>query len=181
MHRAVRLGQRFTAAGTERRGLLLSSASKPEQEKIGFIRSRSTMATRATTRWIEDALTLNPQVRTNDPAYLHGAEYRTTWLAPAAKASDRPQGGACLIAPAGEHSYLLIMASGPGRHPHIMRKRERKLCTVFQRASGLVASGTGVACNCGDFDNRWPARCCWCHERSGAAIQEPWRWANSPM
>ena len=73
--------------------------------------------------------------------------------APAAKASHRPQGGACLIAPAGEQSYLLVMASGQDAIRTYAKSGSGRFARVPSAQTGLVASGTGVACTVGDFDN----------------------------
>ena len=73
--------------------------------------------------------------------------------APAGKASDRPQGGACLIAPAGEQTYLLVMASGQDAIRTYAKSGSGSFTLTPSAQTGLVASGTGVACTVGDFDN----------------------------
>ena len=71
----------------------------------------------------------------------------------ATKQGDRPQGGACLIAPAGEHPYLLVMASGDEAIRTYAQSGGGSFSLVPSAQTGLVASGTGVACTVGDFDN----------------------------
>src|SRR6202789_3297919 len=56
---------------------------------------------------VQDALTVNPQVGAMIPVTFTAQTIDHTTAAPA-KPGDRPQGGACLIAPAGEQSYLLV-------------------------------------------------------------------------
>jgi tetratricopeptide (TPR) repeat protein len=101
---------------------------------------------------VEDALTLNPQVGPMIPVSFI-AESIDHSAAPAGKASDRPQGGACLIAPAGEQTYLLVMASGQDAIRTYAKSGSGSFTLTPSAQTGLVASGTGVACAVGDFDN----------------------------
>src|SRR5277367_6132478 len=60
---------------------------------------------------VEDAPTVNPQMGPMIPVSFSPQTIGHT-VAPAAQPGNQPRGGACLIAPAGEHSYLLVTASG---------------------------------------------------------------------
>ena len=101
---------------------------------------------------VEDALTLNPQVGPMIPVTF--TEQTIGHLAAVAgKPGDRPQGGACLVSAAGEHSYLLLMGAGEDAI-HTYAKSGAGSFTLLPSAqTGLVAGGTGVACTVGDFDN----------------------------
>jgi hypothetical protein len=101
---------------------------------------------------VEDALTLNPQVGPMIPVSFT-AQNIDHLAATAGKMSDRPQGGACLIAPAGEQSYLLLMTSGKDAIRTYAKSGGGSFALVPSAQTGLVASGTGVACTVGDFDN----------------------------
>src|ERR1700733_9369596 len=101
---------------------------------------------------VENALNLNSQVGAMIPltfipqAIDHSAS-------PAAKPGALPRGGACLIAPAGEHSYLLVMGSGEEAIRTYAQSGNGSFVLVPSAQTGLVASGTGIACTVGDFDN----------------------------
>ncbi len=101
---------------------------------------------------VEDALTLNPQVGPMIPVSFIAQSIDHS-AAPAGKASDRPQGGACLIAPAGEQTYLLVMASGQDAIRTYAKSGSGSFTLTPSAQTGLAASGTGVACAVGDFDN----------------------------
>jgi tetratricopeptide (TPR) repeat protein len=101
---------------------------------------------------VENALTLNPQVGPMIPVSFT-AQSLKQMAAGATKTSDRPQGGACLITPAGEQSYLLIMASGPDAIRTYAKSGSGNFALAPSAQTGLAASGTGVACTVGDFDN----------------------------
>jgi tetratricopeptide (TPR) repeat protein len=121
------------------------------QEKIGFPLAH-TYGDEGHYSLVEDALTLNPQVGPMIPVTFT-AENIDHLAASAGKASDRPQGGACLIAPAGEQSFLLLMASGEDAIRTYAKSGSGSFALVPRAQTGLVASGTGVACTVGDFDN----------------------------
>ena len=100
---------------------------------------------------VEDALTVNPQVGSMIP--LSFIPQTIGHIAvPDAPSGDLPRGGACLIAPAGEHSYLLVMASGKDAIRTYAQSGTGSFVLVPSAQTGLVASGTGVACTVGDFD-----------------------------
>jgi tetratricopeptide (TPR) repeat protein len=140
-----RLGRRDEAATAFKRFETLN------QEKIGFPLAH-TYGDEGHYSLVQDALTVNPQVGPMIPLtfttqtidHVSGA---------AAKPGDRPQGGACLIAPAGDQSYLLVMASGPDAIRTYAKSGSGSFTLVPSSQTGLVASGTGVACTVGDFDN----------------------------
>ncbi len=140
-----RLGRRDEATTAFKRFETLN------QEKIGFPLAH-TYGDEGHYSLVEDALTLNPQVGPMIPVTFT-AQNIDHMAAPAAKASDRPQGGACLIAPAGEQSYLLVMASGQDAIRTYAKSGSGSFALVPSAQTGLVASGTGVACTVGDFDN----------------------------
>jgi tetratricopeptide (TPR) repeat protein len=140
-----RLGRRDEATTAFKRFETLN------QEKIGFPLAH-TYGDEGHYSLVEDALTLNPQVGPMIPLTFT-AQSIDHMAAPAAKASDRPQGGACLIAPAGEQSYLLVMASGQDAIRTYAKSGSGSFALVPSAQTGLVASGTGVACTVGDFDN----------------------------
>ena len=101
---------------------------------------------------VQNALNLNPQVGPMIPLTFT-AQPIDHLAAPAAKPGDRPRGGACLIAPAGEHSYLLVMGSGEEAIRTYAQSGSGTFALVPSAQTGLVASGTGIACTVGDFDN----------------------------
>jgi tetratricopeptide (TPR) repeat protein len=140
-----RLGRRDEATTAFKRFETLN------QEKIGFPLAH-TYGDEGHYSLVEDALTLNPQVGPMIPVSFT-AQNIHHMAAQAAKASDRPQGGACLIAPAGEQSYLLVMASGQDAIRTYAKSGSGSFALVPSTQTGLVASGTGVACTVGDFDN----------------------------
>jgi tetratricopeptide (TPR) repeat protein len=121
------------------------------QEKIGFPLAH-TYGDEGHYSLVEDALTLNPQVGPMIPLTFTAQDI-DHMATPAAKASDRPQGGVCLIAPAGEQSYLLVMASGQDAIRTYAKSGSGSFALVPSAQTGLVASGIGVACTVGDFDN----------------------------
>ena len=101
---------------------------------------------------VEDASTVDPQVGPMIPvSFLPQAIGHMP--APAAQPGNQPRGGACLIGPAGEHSYLLVMASGEDAIQTYAQSGGGSFVLVPSAQTGLVASGTGVACAVGDFDN----------------------------
>jgi tetratricopeptide (TPR) repeat protein len=140
-----RLGRREEATTAFKRFETLN------QEKIGFPLAH-TYGDEGHYSLVEDALTLNPQVGPMIPVTF-AAENIAHMAAPTAKASDRPQGGACLIAPAGEQSYLLLMASGEDAIRTYAKSGSGSFALVPSARTGLAASGIGVACTVGDFDN----------------------------
>src|SRR3984885_14327008 len=139
-----RLGRRDEATTAFKRFETLN------QEKIGFPLAH-TYGDEGHYSLVQDALTVNPQV---------GPVIRLTFsaqtidhaAAAAAKPGDRPQGGACLVAPAGEPSYLLVMASGQDAIRTYAKSGSGSFTLTPSTQTGLVASGTGVACTVGDFD-----------------------------
>ncbi len=120
------------------------------QEKIGFPLAH-TYGDEGHYSLVQDALTVNPQVGPMIPVTFTAQTIDHT-AAAAAKSGDRPQGGACLVAPAGEQSYLLVMASGPDAIRTYAKSGSGSFTLVPSAQIGLVASGTGVACTVGDFD-----------------------------
>jgi tetratricopeptide (TPR) repeat protein len=121
------------------------------QEKIGFPLAH-TYGDEGHYSLVQDALTVNPQVGAMIPVTFTAQTIDHTTAAPA-KPGDRPQGGACVIAPAGEQSYLLVMASGQNAIRTYAKSGSGSFTLVPSAQTGLVASGTGVACTVGDFDN----------------------------
>jgi Flp pilus assembly protein TadD len=101
---------------------------------------------------VQDALIVDPEVGPMIPVTFT-AQTIDHMVAAAAKPIDRPQGGACLVGPAGEQSYLLVMASGPDAIRTYAKSGSGSFTLVPSAQTGLVASGTGVACTVGDFDN----------------------------
>jgi tetratricopeptide (TPR) repeat protein len=140
-----RLGRREEAATAFHRFETLN------QEKIGFPLAH-TYGDEGHYSLVENALNLNSQV---------GAMIPLTFIpqaidhiaAPTAKPGALPRGGACLIAPAGEHSYLLVMGSGEEAIRTYAQSGNGSFVLVPSAQTGLVASGTGIACTVGDFDN----------------------------
>src|SRR5580658_7571643 len=120
------------------------------QEKIGFPLAH-TYGDEGHYSRVQDALNLNSQVGPMIPVTFTPqtiGDLTTT----AAKPGDRPRGGACLITPAGEHAYLLVMGSGPDAI-RTYAQSGGSFNLVPSAQTGLVASGTGVSCTVGDFDN----------------------------
>jgi tetratricopeptide (TPR) repeat protein len=140
-----RLGRRDEATTAFKRFETLN------QEKIGFPLAH-TYGDEGHYSLVQDALTVNPQVGPMIPVTFT-AQTIDHIAAAAAKPGDRPQGGACLIAPAGEQSYLLVMASGQDAIRTYAKSGSGSFTLVPSSQTGLVASGTGVACTVGDFDN----------------------------
>jgi tetratricopeptide (TPR) repeat protein len=140
-----RLGRRDEAATAFKRFETLN------QEKIGFPLAH-TYGDEGHYSLVQDALTVNPQVGAMIPVTFT-AQTIDHMAAAAAKPIDRPQGGACLVGPAGEHSYLLVMASGADAIRTYAQSGSGSFALVPSAQTGLVASGTGVACTVGDFDN----------------------------
>jgi tetratricopeptide (TPR) repeat protein len=120
------------------------------QEKIGFPLAH-TYGDEGHYSRVQDALNLNPQVGPMIPVTFTpqtiGALATT-----AAKPGYRPRGGACLITPADEHAYLVVMGSGPDAI-RTYAQSGASFALVPSDQTGLVASGTGVSCTVGDFDN----------------------------
>jgi tetratricopeptide (TPR) repeat protein len=108
---------------------------------------------------VQDALTQNPQVGPMIPltftpqAIGHAAGVTPAAAQKPAQTNDLPRGGACLIAPAGDHSYLLVMGSGAEAIRAYARSGAGSFVLVPSAQTGLVASGIGVSCTVGDFDN----------------------------
>ena len=121
------------------------------QEKIGFPLAH-TYGDEGHYSLVQDALTVNPQVGPMIPVTFTAQSIDHGPRA-AAEQGDRPQGGACLVTPAGEQAYLLVMASGDGCDPRLRASPGWQLRPGAQRADGPGGSGTGVACTVGDFDN----------------------------
>jgi tetratricopeptide (TPR) repeat protein len=140
-----RLGRRDEATAAFKRFETLN------QEKIGFPLAH-TYGDEGHYSLVQDALTVNPQVGPMIPVTFT-AQTIDHIAAAAAKPIDRPQGGACLVGPAGEHSYLLVMASGADAIRTYAQSGSGSFTLVPSAQTGLVASGTGVACTVGDFDN----------------------------
>jgi tetratricopeptide (TPR) repeat protein len=140
-----RLGRRDEATTAFKRFETLN------QEKIGFPLAH-TYGDEGHYSLVQDALTVNPQVGPMIPVTFT-AQTIDHIAAAAAKPIDRPQGGACLVGPAGEHSYLLVMASGADAIRTYAQSGNGGFAMVPSAQTGLVASGTGVACTVGDFDN----------------------------
>lgn len=140
-----RLGRRDEATTAFKRFETLN------QEKIGFPLAH-TYGDEGHYSLVQDALTVNPQVGAMIPVTFT-AQTIDHMAATAAKPIDRPQGGACLVGPAGEHSYLLVMASGADAIRTYAQSGSGSFALVPSAQTGLVASGTGVACTVGDFDN----------------------------
>src|SRR3984957_1760605 len=101
---------------------------------------------------VQDALTVNPQVGPMIPVSFVPQTIGHI-AAAAAQPGDHPRGGACLIGPAGEHAYLLVMASGEDAVRTYAQSGNGSFVLVPAAQTGLVASGTGVACTVGDFHN----------------------------
>src|SRR6202453_1056614 len=139
-----RLGRRDEATTAFKRFETLN------QEKIGFPLAH-TYGDEGHYSLVQDALTVNPQVGRMIPLTFT-AQTIDHVAAAAAKPGDRPQGGACLVAPAGEQSYLLVMASGQDAIRTYAKSGSGTFSLVLSAQTGLVASGTGVACTVGDFD-----------------------------
>ena len=121
------------------------------QEKIGFPLAH-TYGDEGHYSLVQDALTVNPQVGAMIPVTFT-EQTIDHMAAAAAKPIDRPHGGACLVGPAGEQSYLLVMASGQDAIRAYAKSGSGSFALVPSAQTGLVASGTGVACTVGDFDN----------------------------
>jgi Flp pilus assembly protein TadD len=121
------------------------------QEKIGFPLAH-TYGDEGHYSLVQDALTVNPQVGAMIPVTFT-AETINHATAAAAKPGDSPQGGACVVGPTGEQSYLLVMASGQDAIRTYTKSGSGSFTLVPSTQTGLVASGTGVACTVGDFDN----------------------------
>jgi tetratricopeptide (TPR) repeat protein len=140
-----RLGRRDEATTAFKRFETLN------QEKIGFPLAH-TYGDEGHYSRVQDALTVNPQVGAMIPVTF-AAQTLGKVAAAVAKPGDRPQGGACLVGPAGEHSFLLVMATGAEAIRTYAQSGSGSFALVPSTQTGLVASGTGVACTVGDFDN----------------------------
>jgi Flp pilus assembly protein TadD len=119
------------------------------QEKIGFPLAH-TYGDEGRYSLVEDALTLNPQVGPMIPVTFTAQAFDHI---AGAKPGDRPQGGACLVAPDGEHSFLLVMTSGTDAIRTYTRSGSGGFALVPSAQTGLVASGAAIACTVGDFDD----------------------------
>ena len=99
--------------------------------------------------------------------------------AAAAKPGDRPQGGACLVGPAGEQSYLLVMASGQDAIRTYAKSGSGSFTLVPSAQTGLAASGTGVVnLHCRRLRTTTACRMSLAVAMvdRAAALQKPWRW-----
>ncbi len=101
---------------------------------------------------VQDARTLNPKVGPMIPVTFTSQSLDHLAASPE-KPSDQPRGGACLVTPAGEHAYLLVMTSGEDAIRTYAQSGSGSFALVPSAQTGLVAGGTGVACTVGDFDN----------------------------
>jgi len=138
-----RMGKREEAATAFHRFETLN------QEKIGSPLAH-TYGDEGRYSLVQNALNLNPQVGPMIPVTF--AAQAIDHITPtAAKPGDRPQGGACLIG--GEPSYLLVMASGEMAIRTYAKSGSGSFALVPSAQTGLAASGDGVACAVGDFDN----------------------------
>jgi tetratricopeptide (TPR) repeat protein len=140
-----RLGRREEAATAFHRFETLN------QEKIGSPLAH-TYGDEGHYSLVQNALNLNPQVGPMIPVTFT-AESIGQAAAPVAKQSALPHGGACLISPAGEHAYLLVMGSGDDAIQTYAQSGRGSFTLLPSAQTGLKASGTGVACTVGDFDN----------------------------
>ncbi len=121
------------------------------QEKIGFPLAH-TYGDEGHYSLVENAVTQNPLVGPMIPVTFT-AQTIDHLPAAAAQPGDRPRGGACLITPVGEHPYLLLMGSGKDAIQTYLQSDTGSFVAVPSAQTGLVASGAGVACTVGDFDN----------------------------
>jgi tetratricopeptide (TPR) repeat protein len=140
-----RLGKREEAATAFHRFETLN------QEKIGSPLAH-TYGDEGHYSLVQDALNINPQVGPMIPVTFT-AQAIDHIAPPAAKQGDLPQGGACLVGPAGEHTYLLVMGSGEEAIRTYAQSGSGSFTLVPTAQSGLTARGTGVACTVGDYDN----------------------------
>jgi tetratricopeptide (TPR) repeat protein len=108
------------------------------QEKIGFPLAH-TYGDEGHYALVQDALNLNPQV---------GPMIPITFTAQPIDHIATTQGGACLIG-----THLLLMASGEDAIRTYAQSGSGSFALVSSAQTGLAASGTGVACTVGDFDN----------------------------
>jgi Flp pilus assembly protein TadD len=138
-----RLGKREEAATAFHRFETLN------QEKIGSPLAH-TYGDEGRYSLVQNALNLNPQVGPMIPV-TYAAQAIDNITPTTAKPGDRPQGGACLIG--GEPSYLLVMASGEVAIRTYAKSGSGSFALVPSAQTGLAASGDGVACTVGDFDN----------------------------
>jgi Flp pilus assembly protein TadD len=140
-----RLGKREEAAAAFHRFEMLN------QEKIGAPLAH-TYGDEGHYSLVQDTPNLNPQVGPMIPVSFTPQTIDHASPATAAP-GDRPRGGACLITAAGESSYLLVMASGTDAIRTYAKSGPGSFALVPSAQTGLVASGIGVACTVGDFDN----------------------------
>src|SRR3984957_6658111 len=140
-----RLGKREEAATAFHRFETLN------QEKIGAPLAH-TYGDEGHYSLVQDAPMLNPQVGPMIPVTFSSQPLDHQAASPS-KPSEQPRGGACLVAPAGEHAYLLVMASGEEAIRTYAQSGSGSFTLVPSAQTGLVASGIGVACTVGDFDN----------------------------
>src|ERR1700677_2740645 len=140
-----RLGRRDEATTAFKRFETLN------QEKIGLPLAH-TYGDEGHYSLVQDALTVNPQVGPMIPVTFTEQTVDHMAAAAAANRIDGPHGGACLVGPAGEQSYLLVMASGQNAIRTYAKSGSGSFTLVPSAQTGLVASGTGVACTVGDFD-----------------------------
>ncbi len=139
-----RLGRREEATAAFQRFETLN------QEKIGFPLAH-TYGDEGRYSLVEDALSLNPQVGPMIPVtFTAQAIDHITGVAD--KPGERPQGGACLVAPAGEHSYLLVMTAGTEAIRTYAQSGSGSFALVPSAPTGMAASGTAIACTVGDFN-----------------------------
>jgi len=138
-----RLGRREEAATAFRRFETLS------QEKVGSPLAH-TYGDEGRYSLVQNALNLNPQVGPMIPVTFVPQPISPS-PATHAKAGDRPRGGACLIATAGESPLLLVMTSGQ-EAIRAYRKTGADFVPAPSAQTGLSASGDAIACTVGDFD-----------------------------
>jgi Flp pilus assembly protein TadD len=120
------------------------------QEKIGFPLAH-TYGDEGHYSLVQNAVTQNPQVGPMIPVTF-SPQIIDHAAAAAPPAGDGPRGGACLVTPLGEPAYLLVMASGKEAIQTYAQSGSGSFAAVPSAQTGLLASGTGVACTVGDFD-----------------------------
>ena len=137
-----RLGRRDEAAIAFKRFETLN------QEKIGTPLAH-TYGDEGRYSLVENALSDHPQAPPVIP--LSFVEQHAPAVAAVAK-RDSLGGGACMLTTAGTPGALLLMGSGADAIQSYTLSAAG-LTSVPSAQSGLVASGTAVACTVGDFDN----------------------------
>ena len=133
-----RLGRRDEAATAFKRFETLN------QEKIGTPLAH-TYGDEGRYSLVENALADHPQA----PAMIPLSFVAQSIGHPGAGGA---RGGACMVTPAGSPALLLLMTSGD-EAIQTYAQSGTGFTSVPNAQSGLVASGTAVACTVGDFDN----------------------------